>query len=150
MPDAATPVAAAPGPAATATPGTAPTTAPGTAPTTAPGAPTLDAPAPPPPEPSGRTPAPSGPVIPTASAIAAQHPLPASGVRLTGGLLHDWTRRNVTASMPLALHQLVVAGNLDNLQLAIRAAEEPAENETQAGTGPAHRASGVIPPASLG
>ncbi len=103
-----------------------------------------------PPETHGSAPALSGPVIPTASAIAAQHPLPASGVRLTGGLLHDWTRRNVTASMPLALHQLVVAGNLDNLQLAIRAAEEPAENETQAGTGPAHRASGVIPPASLG
>src|SRR6185437_6750611 len=51
-----------------------------------------------------------------------------------------------TASMPLALHQLVVAGNLDNLELAIHAAEEPAEN----GTPPAQRASGVIPPASLG
>ena len=62
-----------------------------------------------------------GPVVPTGSAIAAQHPLPAPGARLTGGLLHEWQRRNAAASMPLALHQLVVAGNLDNLQLAIRA-----------------------------
>src|SRR5262249_36166106 len=49
------------------------------------------------PETPGSALAPSGPVIPTASAIAAQHPLPASGVRLTGGLLHDWEGRNVTA-----------------------------------------------------
>jgi DUF1680 family protein len=47
-------------------------------------------------------------------------------VRLTGGLLHSWEARNVAASMPLALHQLVVAGNLDNLELAIRAAAAPA------------------------
>jgi hypothetical protein len=126
MPGAATPVAATPGTAPNATPGTPPTTAP--------------------PETPGGTPAPSGPVIPTASAIAAQHPLPASGVRLTGGLLHDWESRNVTASMPLALHQLVVAGNLDNLQLAVQAAAEPQNHD--AATVP--RASGVIPPAGLG
>jgi hypothetical protein len=57
--------------------------------------------------------------LPTASAIAAQHPLAAPGARLTGGLLHDWQQRNVSASMPLALHQLEAAGNMDNLRLAI-------------------------------
>ena len=92
-----------------ATPGAAPTVTPGTA------------------SPSGtEPPAPGGPVIPTGSAIAVQHPLPGGGVRLTGGLLHAWESRNVAASMPLALHQLVVAGNLDNLELAIRAAAAPA------------------------
>ncbi|MGH3215252.1 MAG: glycoside hydrolase family 127 protein [Trebonia sp.] len=42
---------------------------------------------------------------------------------MTGGLLHDWQRRNASASMPLALHQLVAAGNLDNIRLAIHAGE---------------------------
>ena len=75
----------------------------------------------------------SGPVMPTEHAIAAQHPLPAPGARLTGGLLGAWQRRNAAASMPLALHQLVAAGNLANLQLAIRAsAEETAAHETAA------------------
>ncbi|MCW2891250.1 MAG: hypothetical protein JWO75_739 [Actinomycetia bacterium] len=91
-----------------------------------------------------------GPAVPTGSAIAAQHPLPATGARLTGGLLHEWQRRNATASMPLALHQLVVAGNLDNLQLAIRAAAEPATPGTQAAARPGPGASGVTPPADLG
>jgi DUF1680 family protein len=72
-----------------------------------------------------------GPVIPTPSAIAAQHPLPAPGARLTGGLLYRWQRRNADASMPLALHQLVAAGNLDNLELAIRAAGAPPEAEAE-------------------
>ncbi|HXC84249.1 MAG TPA: beta-L-arabinofuranosidase domain-containing protein [Trebonia sp.] len=40
---------------------------------------------------------------------------------MTSGLLHDWQRRNVSASMPLALRQLEAAGNLDNLRLAINA-----------------------------
>jgi uncharacterized protein len=88
------------------------------------------------------TPPGGGPVVPTRSAIAAQHPLPVPGTRLTGGLLHAWQRRNAAASMPLALHQLVVAGNLDNLQLAISAAGEPVR--------PGPRASGVTPPADLG
>jgi uncharacterized protein len=48
--------------------------------------------------------------------------------------------------MPLALHQLVVAGNLDNLQLAIRAAGESATPASR----PAARTSGVTPPADLG
>jgi len=70
--------------------------------------------------------------------------LPAPGARLAGGLLHAWQRRNAAASIPLALHQLVVAGNLDNLQLAIRAANgsRPAP--------PAVGASGVTPPNGLG
>ena len=87
---------------------------------------------------------------PHRAAIAAQHPLPAAGARLTGGLLHDWQRRNATASMPLALHQLVVAGNLDNLQLAIRAAAEPAAPGTQAAAPPVPGPTGVTPPPDLG
>ena len=88
---------------------------------------------------------PTGPAVPTGSAIAAQHPLPAPGVRLTGGLLRDWQLRNAAASMPLALHQLVVAGNLDNLQLAIRAAESATPpSQPAAGVG------GVTPSADLG
>ena len=71
--------------------------------------------------------------MPTEHAIAAQHPLPAPGARLTGGLLHAWQHRNAAASMPLALHQLVAAGNLDNLQLAIRAdGDETAAQATAA------------------
>src|SRR4029077_1182184 len=58
-------------------------------------------------------------------------------------------RRNASASMPLALHQLVVAGNLDNLQLAIRAAAEPAAPGSQAAP-QAPGATGVTPPADLG
>jgi hypothetical protein len=100
--------------------------------------------------------------MPTERAIAAQHPLPAPGVRLTGGLLHAWQRRNAAASMPLALHQLVAAGNLANLQLAIRAADaETAAQEAMAqeagGPPPANpaatatRKSGsVVPLAGLG
>jgi hypothetical protein len=76
--------------------------------------------------------------------------LPAAGARLTGGLLHDWQRRNATASMPLALHQLVVAGNLDNLQLAIRAATEPAAPGAKAAAPPVPGLTGVTPPPNLG
>ncbi|MGH3272154.1 MAG: glycoside hydrolase family 127 protein [Trebonia sp.] len=64
-----------------------------------------------------------GPAAPTAAAVSAQRPLIPAGLRLTGGLLHDWQRRNASASMPLALHQLVAAGNLDNIRLAIHAGE---------------------------
>ena len=63
----------------------------------------------------------SGPVLPTGSAIAAQRPL-VDAARLTGGLLHEWQQRNVTASLPLAVRQLAAAGNLDNLRLAIACA----------------------------
>ena len=59
--------------------------------------------------------------MPTASAIAAQRPLE-TAARLTGGLLHQWQQRNVTASLPLAVRQLAAAGNLDNLRLAIAGA----------------------------
>lgn len=89
-----------------------------------------------------------GPAVPTRSAIAAQHPLPAAAVHLTGGLLHEWRRRNAAASMPLALHQLVVAGNLDNLQLAIRAEQETSSDQPVARQ--ASRASGVTPSPDLG
>ncbi len=74
------------------------------------------------------TPAASGgPAVPAASAVSAQRPLIPAGLRLTGGLLHDWQRRNASASMPLALHHLVAAGNLDNIRLAIHAGEAPAD-----------------------
>jgi DUF1680 family protein len=46
-------------------------------------------------------------------------PVSGPGVRLTGGLLHDWQRRNRRQSLPLALRQMEAAGNLDNLRLAI-------------------------------
>lgn len=52
--------------------------------------------------------------------------------------------------MPLAVHQLVVAGNLDNLQLAIRAAAEPLTPGTEAATPPAPGSARVTPPADLG
>jgi uncharacterized protein len=68
-----------------------------------------------------------GPAVPTADAVSAQRPLIPAGLRLTGGLLHDWQRRNASASMPLALHQLVAAGNLDNIRLAISVGEEASE-----------------------
>src|SRR6201999_3223733 len=95
----ATPAAATPGAAPHTQPGEAPTAPPGEAPTRQPGeAPTTpDAgrtgpagPAPPPPPPAGAPRAPPARAVPTRSAIAAQHPLPAAGARLTGGLLHDW------------------------------------------------------------
>jgi DUF1680 family protein len=65
-----------------------------------------------------------GPAAPTAAAGGVQRPLTAPGARLTGGLLYEWQRRNASTSMPLALRQLVVAGNLDNVCLAIQAASE--------------------------
>jgi uncharacterized protein len=76
-----------------------------------------------------------GPAIPTALAAAAQRPLPPGGVRLTEGLLHDWQRRNAAASMPLALRQLVVAGNLDNIRLAIRASTSTSAASSADGDG---------------
>ena len=65
--------------------------------------------------------APAGPVGVSATATWAHRPLPGRGARLTGGLLHDWQRRNLAESLPLALRQLKAAGNLDNVRLAIQA-----------------------------
>jgi uncharacterized protein len=83
-----------------------------------------------------------GPAIPTALAVAAQRPLPPGGFRLTGGLLHDWQRRNAAASMPLALRQLVVAGNLDNIRLAISASTSPRYRRSR-DLGPVHPVPGL-------
>ncbi|HUN32136.1 MAG TPA: beta-L-arabinofuranosidase domain-containing protein [Trebonia sp.] len=96
-----------------------------------------------------------GPVRPSPSAIAAQHPLAAGGARLTGGLLHEWQQRNVSASMPLALHQLEAAGNMDNLRLAIsvgtHGATPPSATAAQAEVLPRPEAqSPVMPPPALG
>ena len=60
-----------------------------------------------------------GPVNPTASAAVTHRPLSGGDVRLTGGLLGGWQRRNREASLPQALRQMETAGNLDNLRLAI-------------------------------
>ncbi|MBF8188195.1 glycoside hydrolase family 127 protein [Nonomuraea sp. K274] len=40
---------------------------------------------------------------------------PVSGARITGGLLHDWQRRNGTATIPHTIERLRAAGNLTNL-----------------------------------
>jgi DUF1680 family protein len=78
----------------------------------------------------------AGPATPTAEARTAHRPLTGPGTALTGGLLHDWQRRNREASLPLALRQLEVAGNLDNLRAAAAAgkAVPPAEGAGPAGT----------------
>jgi hypothetical protein len=60
----------------------------------------------------------AGPANPTAGARTAHRPLSGPGTALTGGLLHDWQQRNREASLPLALRQLEVAGNLDNMRAA--------------------------------
>jgi DUF1680 family protein len=65
-----------------------------------------------------------GPVWPGPEAAIRHRPLDGQDIRLGGGLLHDWQQRNHAASLPLALRQLEVAGNLDNLRLAIAGADE--------------------------
>jgi uncharacterized protein len=65
-----------------------------------------------------------GPVVPTGAAAVTHRPLAGAAARITAGLLHDWQRRNATASLPLALRQLEVAGNLANLRLVIAGAHE--------------------------
>jgi DUF1680 family protein len=82
----------------------------------------------------------SGPVLPTESAIAAQRPLPGAA-RLTGGLLHEWQQRSAAVSLPLAVRQLAVAGNLDNLRLAIAA-----DASADSGGGPGGGSGGVRGP----
>ncbi|MCF6473086.1 glycoside hydrolase family 127 protein [Nonomuraea sp. MG754425] len=52
----------------------------------------------------------SGAVRTSAGAV---RPLP--GVRITGGLLHHWQRRNGTATIPHTIEQLRAAGNVANL-----------------------------------
>ncbi|HLH84342.1 MAG TPA: beta-L-arabinofuranosidase domain-containing protein [Trebonia sp.] len=69
---------------------------------------------------SAGDPAPAGPVGMSGAADWAHRPLPGRGARLTRGLLHDWQRRNLAESLPIALRQLEAAGNLDNIRLAIR------------------------------
>jgi len=72
----------------------------------------------------------AGPVGVSGSPDLAQ--LPAGGARLTHGLLHDWQRRNLAASMPIALRQLEVAGNLDNVRLSIAAGDGTATGDGSA------------------
>ncbi|WP_433429385.1 glycoside hydrolase family 127 protein [Nonomuraea sp. CA-141351] len=49
---------------------------------------------------------------------------PLSGVRITGGLLHHWQRRNSTATIPHTIEQLRAAGNVANLSRLLE--EHPA------------------------
>jgi DUF1680 family protein len=65
-----------------------------------------------------------GPASPTPSAAVAHRPLDGPGARLTGGLLHDWQRRNRRESLPLAMRRMDTAGNLGNVRLAIAGATE--------------------------
>jgi uncharacterized protein len=65
-----------------------------------------------------------GPVSPSPAAAVVHRPLDGPAARLDTGLLHDWQRRNRASSLPLALRQLEVAGNLGNLRLAIAGAHE--------------------------
>jgi DUF1680 family protein len=81
----------------------------------------------------------TGPVAPTAAASGAHRPV--TRARLAAGLLHQWQRRNLTASLPLAVRQLEDAGNLGNVRLAIRAAGEPDGHGAAGG----HRPVGVGP-----
>ncbi|MFI7229113.1 glycoside hydrolase family 127 protein [Nonomuraea angiospora] len=52
----------------------------------------------------------AGAVRTTAGAVR-----PLSGARITGGLLHDWQRRNRRATIPHTIEQLRAAGNVANL-----------------------------------
>jgi DUF1680 family protein len=67
---------------------------------------------------------PAGPLHPTPSAALAHRPLGGDVSALIGGQLADWQARNRDASLPLALRQLEVAGNLGNLRLVIAGAHE--------------------------
>jgi uncharacterized protein len=73
---------------------------------------------------SGKSQAGRGPVTPTSSAGVALRPLTGGQAELTAGLLHAWQERNAMASLPLALRQLEVAGNLANLRLVIAGSAE--------------------------
>jgi DUF1680 family protein len=75
----------------------------------------------------------TGPVAPAAAASGSHRPLARAG--LAAGLLHQWQRRNLDASLPLALRQLSDAGNLDNVRLAIQADRKSAAAEGESITG---------------
>ena len=91
--------------------------------------------------------APAGPAIPTAGALTAHHPLGGPGAELTGGLLQEWQRRNREASLPLALRQLEVAGNLANLRAAAEAAPS-AETPGHVRSAEINRAADSVHPAT--
>lgn len=79
---------------------------------------------------------PLGPVGDSAAPDWVHHPLPGPGARLSpDGLPGQWQRRNLRASLPLALRQLEDAGNLANVRLAIRADEAAATGDAPPGAG---------------
>lgn len=65
----------------------------------------------------------SGPAVPTRTARTAHRPPHLEHSELTGGLWRRWRDVNRTVSLPLALHWLERAGNLDNLRVAAGEAE---------------------------
>jgi DUF1680 family protein len=77
----------------------------------------------------------TGPVAPTAAAGTHR---PLTGARITSGLLHDWQRRNLSSSLPLALRQLEDAGNLGNVRLASQVSRDPG-NQTGPRDGTGYR-----------
>ncbi|MGH3172828.1 MAG: beta-L-arabinofuranosidase domain-containing protein, partial [Streptosporangiaceae bacterium] len=92
----------------------------------------------------------AGPVAPTAASSGTHQPIIRAS--LASGLLHQWQQRNLEASLPLALHQLEDAGNLDNVRLAIQADQKNADAEGEAtsaadgyGAPGGHRPVGVGP-----
>jgi uncharacterized protein len=87
----------------------------------------------------------AGPVGQSAAADWAHRPV--TGPRLSGGLLQQWQQRNLEASLPLALRQLETAGNLDNVRLAIAAADHrPGERDVaDRATGDQRRTAGLGP-----
>ena len=90
--------------------------------------------------------APLGPVGLSGAPNWAHYPLPGHGALLVAGLLHDWQQRNLARSLPLALHQLEDAGNLDNVRLAIRAAEATGTDGADARRARAGRGVGPVDP----
>lgn len=78
--------------------------------------------------------APAGPVGMSAETDWSHRPLPGQAARLADGLLHEWQRRNLSKSLPLALRQLQDAGNLDNVRLAVRAGETTPDADGHSGS----------------
>jgi hypothetical protein len=87
-----------------------------------------------------------GPAAPTGAARTAHRPVTGRGATLTAGLLYDWQRRNREASLPLALRQLEVAGNLDNMRAAATAGQGP----DRPGAASLTRAPDSVRPANVG
>jgi DUF1680 family protein len=67
----------------------------------------------------------TAPVVPTAAARSALHPLGVADVRITGGLWAERQRVNREVSLPIGSTRLREAGNLADLELAARYVADP-------------------------